>query len=131
MRTRKQCIAMAFIAIITIVIIGCKQDEPEDEPPPPTPQPYGTLPNGVKIYKGEGVTDAQMATTVQEVIKGYNGVTPETLKPEIDKVLTKIIIISDKNYSWDGHILGLKYGFEAADIQGVFEVMAAGNLEKK
>jgi len=94
MRTRKQCIAMAFIAIITIVITGCKQDEPEDEPPPPTPQSYGTLPNGVGIYKGEGVTDQEMATAVQNAIAGYNEAVDGGNIP--DGKFTKVVILPSR-----------------------------------
>jgi hypothetical protein len=56
MRTRKHFIAMAFIAIITLAIIGCKQE--------PTPQPSVTIGGKtIPVYKGAGVSDADFNTT--------------------------------------------------------------------
>jgi hypothetical protein len=123
MKTRKHFIGMV-IAIIALAftIIGCKHDEP----PPPQPQP--TLPNGVKIYKGEGVTDAQFATAVQNAIAGYNGVTDPAFIAELNRILTKVIIISHKNYTWDGHILGLKYNIEVSDFTNGFNLVGGGAL---
>jgi hypothetical protein len=118
MRTRKHFIAMAFIAIITLAIIGCKHDAPPSQP---------TLPNGVGIYKGEGVTDAQFAEAVQNVIAGYNDVTGDG-KTGLNNVLTKIVIISHKNYTWDGHILGLKYDLVKGSITPIFEAAGSGGL---
>jgi len=90
---------------------------------------YGTLPNGIKIYKGEGaeVTDEQMTTAVQNVIAGYNGLSTGNIAAVQGK-FTKVIIISDKNYSWDGSVLGIKFDRSAAAITGRFELVARGEM---
>jgi uncharacterized repeat protein (TIGR02543 family) len=93
---------------------------------------YGTLPNGIKIYKGEGaeVTDEQMATAVQNVIAGYNAINPDNytveqsdqIKTNITSKVIKIIIISDKPYTWNGSVLGIRYNRSAGICQGFFEM---------
>jgi hypothetical protein len=134
MKTRKHFNVMALFAIIAILALSMTGCEGEDDKPTggggtSEELPYGTLPNGVGIYKGDAsITDAQMATAVQKVIAGYNGVTDSACKTEINRVLTKVIIISHKNYTWDGHIFGLKYGYEVTDIKTVFEAMGSGGL---
>jgi uncharacterized repeat protein (TIGR02543 family) len=90
---------------------------------------YGTLPNGVKIYKGDAtITDTQMTTATQNVIAGYNMLEDPTWKAEVDRVLTKIVLISDKNYTWDGYTLGLKYSFDADSMLGFFEMVGDKNI---
>ena len=90
---------------------------------------YGALPNGVKIYKGEGadVTDAQMATAVQNAIDGYNRL-GDADKTEFTGIITKIVIISDKNYSWDGSVIGFKFDRVKEQIAGRFEMAISGGL---
>jgi hypothetical protein len=126
MRTRKHFIAMAFIAIITLAIIGCKQDEP----PPPQPQSYGTLPNGVGIYKGEGVTDAEMTTAVQAAIDGYNAAVAAGKNP-IGK-FTKLVILGHDGtvYTWDGNVLGVSVEANASFFQSIFSGIADGSLSQ-
>jgi len=130
MKTRNQFEAIRRIAgliamaIIALAVIGCKQDEPT-----PEPQPYGTLPNGVGIYKGDAsITDAEMATAVQNAIAGYNGVTDPARITEINRILTRVIIISHKSYTWDGHILGIKYDTPNTNITGILSLVGSGNL---
>jgi hypothetical protein len=132
MKTRKHFIAMALFAVIAILALSMTGCEPEDDKPDPTDNlsvPYGTLPNGVGIYKGNAsITDAQMATAVQAVLQGYTAL-DNSLKPGVaSSGLTKIIIISDKNYSWDGSVLGLKFDRPAESITGRFEALAQGEL---
>jgi hypothetical protein len=90
---------------------------------------YGTLPNTtIKIYKGDAtVTDVQMTTAVQNVIAGYNGLSA-TVMAMVQGKFTKVIIITDKNYSWDGSVLGLKFDRSADSITGRFESVADGSL---
>jgi hypothetical protein len=89
---------------------------------------YGKLPNGVKIYKGDAsITDAQMASAVLNVIAGYNGLSATDMAT-IQGKFTKVIIISDKNYSWDGSVLGIKYDRSSAAITGRFELVASGEM---
>jgi hypothetical protein len=133
MKTGNKWFAMALIGIVALSLTalslnGCTQN---DSPPPPEqPVPYGELPNGVKIYKGEGVTDEQMATAVPDIIAGYNEITDSTQIAELNRILTKIVVISsDKNYSWDGHNLGLKYSLiNVTSIKGVLGQVANGTL---
>jgi len=61
---------------------------------------YGVLPNGVKIYKGAGVTDEQMTSAVQNAIEGYNSSVTEGNNPN-GKFTKLVIITGDKAYSWD------------------------------
>jgi hypothetical protein len=90
---------------------------------------YGTLPNGVKIYKGDSsITYLQMAAAVQNVITGYNGMADPAWKTELDKILTKVEIISADYYYWDGHNLGLKYDYDADSMQGILEMAGSGGL---
>jgi uncharacterized repeat protein (TIGR02543 family) len=89
---------------------------------------YGTLPNGIKIYKGDAtLTDEQMTTAAQNVIEGYNGLNA-TDKGRVEGKFTKVIIISDKNYSWDGSVLGIKYDRSSAAITGRFELVANDDM---
>jgi hypothetical protein len=161
MKTRNQIIGMVLskmfcilTAIITIAFITCKEDEtdPKCNCPNGTEhlvgQPccdgtdckcvvyYGSLPNGVKIYKGEGaeVTDEQMATAVQNVIAGYNAINPDNytveesdqIKTNITSKVIKIKIISDKPYTWNGSVFGIRYNRSAGICQGFFEMFLYG-----
>jgi len=98
---------------------------------------YGTLPNGIRIYKGEGaeVTDEQMATAVQNVIAGYNAINPDNytveksdqIKTNIKSKVIKIIIISDKPYTWNGSVFGIRYNRSAGICQGFLKCFCLMN----
>ena len=129
---KKNLWIIALVAIIAMAIIGCKEDEPNPvlcKCPNGTEhlfgQPccdgtdckcvvyYGVLPNTtIKIYKGGGVTDQQATDAVSSVIKQFGNLTTQE-KTVVSNTLTKIRIISDKDYTWDGHILGV--GFDQVE----------------
>jgi hypothetical protein len=120
--TAKLQVTMLCI-VAALAVIGCKHDEP------PAPQSQPTLPNGVKIYKGEGVTDAQFATAVQNAITGYNNVRPEYGCP--NGKFTKLVIASGgANYSWDAVNKVLSVDAEAPDgyFRTRFETIANGSI---
>jgi len=124
----KQIGLIALLAIITLALIACKEDDPKCECAAGTEHLfgqqccegtgcncqvyYGVLPNTtIKIYKGDDrVTDAQMTTAVQNVIEGYN-----TLTDPLTGGIKKIYIISDKECSWDGENLGIKWDTDVYD----------------
>jgi hypothetical protein len=97
---------------------------------------YGVLPNGVKIYKGAGVTDAQAVASVPNIIAGYNNVEIEEYGSP-DGKFTKVVIISSEGYTWDGSVLGLECSQRwdvlgadsAAYYRGRFERIAADILD--
>jgi len=142
----KQIGLIALLAIITLALIACKEDEPEPkcECAAGTEhlfgQPccegtgcncqvyYGVLPNGVKIYKGDnGVTDAQMATVVTGFKNQFENLTQQE-KTAVNNTLTKIRIISDKDYTWDGHILGIKFDYGEDTILGFLQGIAYDDI---
>jgi hypothetical protein len=132
MKTRKHFNVMALFAIIAILALSMTGCEPEDDKPEPTDNqsvPYGTLPNGVGIYKGDAsITDAQMATAVQNAIAGYNSAVAAGDYP--NGKFTKLVILGhDKIYTWDGNVLGI--GIEAGPeyFQGRFTRIANGTLQ--
>jgi hypothetical protein len=85
------------------------------------------LPNGIKIYKGEGVTDEQMNTAITQIQTQFGKLTSQE-KTAVNNTLTKIRIISDKDYTWDGHILGIKFDKEGEDLLGVLQFIASGEM---
>jgi hypothetical protein len=159
MKTKNKSIitAMAIMfAIITLslAIIACEEEKEDDpvlckcaEPKEhlfvePDGEPccdgedcncvvyYGVLPNGVKIYKGAGVTDAQAVAAVPNIIAGYDNVEIEEYGSP-DGKFTKVVITSNGSYTWDGNILGLDYGQSVAYYRGRFERLAADILDTK
>jgi hypothetical protein len=132
MKTRKHFIAMALFAVIAILVLsmtGCGEDEPD--PTDNLSVPYGTLPNGVGIYKGDAsISDAQMATAVQYAIAGYNSVRPEFGSP--NGKFTKLVITSGGSaYSWDAVNKILSVDVNAptsAYFRDRFEAIANGTI---
>jgi hypothetical protein len=90
---------------------------------------YGTLPNTtIKIYKGDaGVTDEQMTTTVTTITNAFERLT-DTQKTNVKNRLTQIRIISNKDYTWDGRILGLRFDLDEEVILGGLEGIANNEL---
>jgi len=89
---------------------------------------YGALPNGIKIYKGDAsITDQQMAAAVTQIKNQFENLTQQE-KTAVNNTLTKIRIISDKDYTWDGHILGMKFDKGGEDLLGVLQFIASGEM---
>ena len=90
---------------------------------------YGTLPNTtIKIYKGDAtLTDAQMTTAVTTTTNAF-GRLRQTDKTAVNNELTKIRIISNKEYTWDGHILGLRFDIDEETLLGGFQAIAGDCL---
>jgi hypothetical protein len=73
MKTIKQISIIVLLAIMVIAVIACKEDEPDPQPPPPPPQPTVTMGGKtIPVYKGAGVSDADFATTVENLKSGYS-----------------------------------------------------------
>jgi len=136
---------IAIIAIIALSMTGCKQEDDLCKCPNGTEhlfgQPccegtdckcvvyYGPLPNGVKIYKGEGVTDAQMAIAVQNAIDGYNAAVNGGLNPD-GKISKLVITTGGAVSSWDAVNMVLSVDAEAPQgfFWGKFQGIALGTL---
>ena len=141
----KQIGLIALLAIITLALIACKEDEPKCKCAAGTEhlfgQPccegtgckcqvyYGVLPNGVKIYKGEGVTDEQTLSAVPNAITGYNGIRDGFGSP--DGKFKKVVIISNEEdgYSWNENILGVDYNMPSTFFRSRFEKIANDTLD--
>jgi hypothetical protein len=88
MKTRKHFFGMAFVAIIAIAVIGCKQE--------PTPQDdsIGSVTIGgktIKVYKDADVSDADANTTLQN-LQGVNDLLSNSAKAFVAANVTKVEI---------------------------------------
>ena len=89
---------------------------------------YGTLPNGIKIYKGDAtITDAQMTDAVNTCIAGYNAIRESFGSP--NGKFNKVLIISDPEYTWDGSVLGVNFDSGTNYFRGRFEKIANDTLD--
>jgi hypothetical protein len=101
MKTKKQCIGMAIIAIIVFAIIGCKQDEP-------TPQevPIGNV-GGIPIY------GFNSETAVNNIKTAFNHEALDTYRDKLSVGINKIYILegdSQDLVSFDKNTGVLKVG---------------------
>jgi hypothetical protein len=126
----QKTIILWIIAILALSMTGC---EPEDDKPDPTDNqsiPYGTLPNGVGIYKGNAsISDAQMATAVQNAITGYNAAVSSDKNP--NGKFTKLVILSEgAGSTWDATTKVLSVGCDAPDsyFRNKFVSIADGSI---
>jgi hypothetical protein len=87
---------------------------------------YGVLPNGVKIYKGAGVTDAQALAAVPNIVAGYEAA--DSWGASGNGKFTKVIVVSNGGYTWDGSVLGIDYGKNSSYCEGMFLSIEYGNL---
>jgi hypothetical protein len=87
---------------------------------------YGVLPNGVKIYKGAGVTDAQAVAAVLNIVAGYE--VADSLGKSGNGKFTKVIVVSNGGYTWDGSVLGIDYGKDSGYCELMFECIEDGVL---
>jgi hypothetical protein len=96
---------------------------------------YGKIDNVFNVFQDDGVSDAQMATSFENLKDGYDllvnyykkneGVTD----PLLGKI-TEIHIIADKYYTWDDNtkILGVKQGMPSGNYGGVFDEVYKGTI---
>jgi hypothetical protein len=123
MKTRKQFIGMAIIAIIAIAIIGCKQDEPT-----PTLQIQREY-NDLTLVRGKSITlidETGSATDLKargiwqklnEAFGNLDSIMSTTAKEKFDRIYTaggKItikVVGSGADYTVDGHNIKLSLSF--------------------
>jgi hypothetical protein len=154
MKTRNQffgLIAMAIIAIIALSMTGCKGDDPKENDPVLCKCPngtehlvgqpccdetdckcvvyYGTLPDTtIKIYKGEGVTDEQMTSAVQNVIAEYvaNITEFEELIDSFQKTISFIYVVTGTEVKRNGNIIEVGCNATSTDIGTLLLMIALG-----
>jgi hypothetical protein len=90
---------------------------------------YGKLGGVIPIYKMANITDTQASGATTAFISAYTGdFLSQDEKTSVNNTLTEIHIISNKNYTWDGHILGIKFDAGGDAFLGVLSMIADGSL---
>jgi hypothetical protein len=88
---------------------------------------YGKLGEVIPIYKMANVTDEQATTAAANITSAYGKLSSGS-KTSVDNVLTEVRILLDKEYTWDGHILGARFDSAEEVILGGFQAIASGTL---